>query len=66
MEHYEKALLDLPADAQEALMMRLEMGCSYDEIAAALGRPSANAARLLTSRALLRLVERLREFRKGA
>jgi RNA polymerase sigma-70 factor (ECF subfamily) len=66
IEHYERALAELPADAQEALMMRLEMGCSYREIATALGRPGPHAARLATSRALLKLVHRLRALRNGA
>src|SRR5262245_3736589 len=57
---YEQALAKLPPDCQEAIVLRLEMGCSYAEIAEAQGRPSANAARLYTTRALLKLVELLR------
>ncbi len=37
--------------------MRIEFGYTYPEIAEALGRPSANAARMAVSRALLRLGE---------
>jgi RNA polymerase sigma factor (sigma-70 family) len=60
---YEKALAEMPSDCQEAIMLRVEMGCSYAEIAAALGRPSPNAARLHTARALLRLAEKMRPLR---
>jgi RNA polymerase sigma-70 factor (ECF subfamily) len=63
LSRYEQALAALPADFQEAIMLRIEMGCSYAEIAEALGRPSANAARLHTARALLKLIERLGPLR---
>jgi RNA polymerase sigma-70 factor (ECF subfamily) len=59
LARYERALADLNADCQEAIMLRIEMGCGYEEIAEALGRSSANAARLHTKRALLKLIERL-------
>jgi RNA polymerase sigma-70 factor (ECF subfamily) len=59
LARYERALADLPADCQEAIMLRIEMGCGYAEIAEVLGRSSANAARLHTKRALLKLIERL-------
>jgi RNA polymerase sigma-70 factor (ECF subfamily) len=61
---YEDALAQLLPEQQEAVLLRIEMGCSYQEIAEALGRPSANAARLLTSRALARLVELMRSLRE--
>lgn len=66
LTRYEQALAELPAECQEAIMLRIEMGCSYGEIATALGRPNANAARLHTARSLLRLIERLRPFRGPA
>jgi len=65
LARYEQALAELPPDCQEAIMLRVEMGCSYAEIAEALGRPSANAARLHTARALLKLAGRLRPFVDG-
>jgi RNA polymerase sigma-70 factor (ECF subfamily) len=37
--------------------MRIEFGFTFPEIAEALGRPSANAARMTVSRALVRLAE---------
>ena len=38
-------------------MGRLELQYSYEELAALLGKPSANAARVAVTRALERLVE---------
>jgi len=61
IERYEEALRRLPADYQAAIMLRLEAGLSYQEMADVLERPTANAARLLASRALLRLAEEMRE-----
>lgn len=57
LEAYERALASLPERQQEAVVMRVELGFSYPEIAAATGSPTANAARMAVSRALLRLVE---------
>lgn len=63
LEAYEAALSDLPEEHQEAVIMRVEFGCSYPEIAEALGKPSANAARMTVSRALVRLAEEMDEHR---
>lgn len=54
---YEAALVTLPEEQQEAVVMRIELGFTYPEIADALGKPSANAARMAVSRALVRLAE---------
>lgn len=62
LARYEQALAGLRPEQQEALTLRLEMGSSYAEIAEALGRQTAQAARMLTGRALLQLVERMREL----
>jgi DNA-directed RNA polymerase specialized sigma24 family protein len=43
--------------------MRVEMGFTYAEIAEALGGPSANAARMLVTRALVRMAEAMDESR---
>jgi len=59
LDRYEAALAELPADHQEAFMMRIEMGCGYREIAEALGRPSADAARQLVRRAVRALARAL-------
>ncbi|HSM50047.1 MAG TPA: sigma-70 family RNA polymerase sigma factor [Thermoanaerobaculia bacterium] len=54
---YEAALSSLPEEQQEAVIMRVEFGYTYPEIAEALGKRSANAARMEVSRALLRVAE---------
>ena len=57
MERYEAALATLPEEKQEAVMLRIEFGMSYPEIAAAVGCPSANAARMMVVRSLAQLAE---------
>ena len=63
LERYEAALAELPADQQEAFLMRIEMGCGYREIADAVGRPSTEAARMLVRRAIQTMARRLRRVR---
>ncbi|MBI5711713.1 MAG: sigma-70 family RNA polymerase sigma factor [Candidatus Eisenbacteria bacterium] len=58
---YEAALMELTEDQREAAILRLEFDLSYPEIAEAMGKSSANAARMLVVRALVRLSERLGE-----
>lgn len=57
LESYDAALERLPDAQQEAVMLRIEMGFTYPEIAQATGAPSANAARMTVARALARLAE---------
>jgi RNA polymerase sigma-70 factor (ECF subfamily) len=57
LERYEEALLSLEERQREAVILRLEFDYSHEEVAQAVGCPSANAARMLVSRALLRLAE---------
>jgi RNA polymerase sigma-70 factor (ECF subfamily) len=59
-ERYESALQRLKPDDREVLIARVELGLGFDEVAAATGRPSAEAARKAISRALLRLAEEMR------
>lgn len=61
LERYEAALAQLPADQQEAIIMRIEMDCSYRDIADALARPSAEAARMLVRRAIETLARLLKQ-----
>lgn len=56
---YEKALGRLRADEREAIVGRIEMGLSYEELADVLERPTANAARSVVVRALVRLAEEM-------
>jgi RNA polymerase sigma factor (sigma-70 family) len=59
IERYEAALQRLrPAD-RELIVGRLEMQWSYEELAKATGKPSANAARVAAIRAVYRLVEEI-------
>ena len=55
LEKYDEAMLQLPDHQQEAIMLRVEMGFSYEAIARSLGCRSANTARMTVARALLRL-----------
>jgi DNA-directed RNA polymerase specialized sigma24 family protein len=49
----------LRPEEREAIVARIEMECSYQEVAQALGKPSADAARMTVSRALLKLAEEM-------
>jgi RNA polymerase sigma-70 factor (ECF subfamily) len=60
MARYDEALAQLPADQQEAFIMRIEMDCGFRDIAEALGRPSAEAARMLVRRAIQTLARLLK------
>jgi len=55
LERYEAALARLSPEERQAIVVRLEMDGSYKEVAQALGKPSADAARMAVSRAVLRL-----------
>jgi RNA polymerase sigma-70 factor (ECF subfamily) len=61
LERYEAALVSLPEEPREAVILRVEFGYTYPEIAEALGKPSSNAARMMVARALVRLAEALDE-----
>jgi RNA polymerase sigma factor (sigma-70 family) len=54
---FEAALAELREEDRELIIARVEWGLSYDDLAAALGKPTANAARVGTRRAVLRLAE---------
>jgi RNA polymerase sigma-70 factor (ECF subfamily) len=57
LDRYEDALGRLAVEDREAIIARVELGLSHREIAAALGRPSEDAARMAVARALVRLVK---------
>ena len=59
LEKYEGALSQLREIEREAIVARLEMGCTYEEMAALLDLPSAEAARKAVARALVRLTAEL-------
>ena len=59
VERYEEALQRLTAEDREAIIARVEMGFSYDELAEALGKPTPEAARKAARRALERLAREM-------
>lgn len=64
-ERYEQALGALDEDERAAIVGRFEMGYSFDALARALDRPSADAARKVTERALRRLVALMQSLSNG-
>jgi RNA polymerase sigma-70 factor, ECF subfamily len=59
IDRYERALAMLRPDEREAIIGRVEMGYSYEELAEALGKPSPDAARKAAQRALVRLIQQM-------
>jgi RNA polymerase sigma factor (sigma-70 family) len=57
---YESALRKLPPRQREAVALRIDRGCSFQEVADSIGCPSANAARMLVSRGLARVTKTMR------
>jgi RNA polymerase sigma factor (sigma-70 family) len=57
LDSYEAALGTLSAEEREGVILRIEMGFSHRQVAEALGKPSADAARMLVARAIVRLAE---------
>jgi RNA polymerase sigma-70 factor (ECF subfamily) len=60
LEEYEAALMELRETDREAIIARVELGQSYEEMALILGKPSAEAARLAVHRAMLRLAAKMK------
>jgi RNA polymerase sigma factor (sigma-70 family) len=60
VERYQRALQRLRAEEREAIIARVEMGYSYEELAEVLGKPTAEAARKAAQRALVRLAEEMK------
>lgn len=59
VRRYERALAELrPAD-REAIFLRVELGCPYEEVAESLHKPSVAAARKAVERAIVRLAARM-------
>jgi RNA polymerase sigma-70 factor (ECF subfamily) len=59
LERYEAALARLRPSDREAIVLRVELQQSYEEVARALGRPTANAARTFVVRALYKLYQEM-------
>jgi len=60
-EAYEAGLANLTDEQRQAIVLRVEMGFSFEEIAEAIGSPSKDAARMLVARAIIHLSEMMRE-----
>jgi RNA polymerase sigma-70 factor (ECF subfamily) len=60
LDQYEAALAELSENDREAIIGRVELGQSYEELAAILGKPSSEAARLAVHRAVRRLAEKMK------
>jgi RNA polymerase sigma factor (sigma-70 family) len=60
VERYERALARLKPEDREAVIAKMELDCSYAELARALGKPSADAARMAVGRALMRLAQEMK------
>ena len=60
VERYEAALARLRPEEREAIIARVEMDYSYEELAEMLSKPTPDAARKATQRALLRLAEEMK------
>lgn len=61
LDRYEAALQRLKPEEREAVVGRLELGMSFVDLAAALGKSSPDAARMAVSRALLKVAEDMRD-----
>lgn len=59
IERYEDALAQLRPEDREAIVGRVELRYSYKELAAILGKPTPDAARIAVTRALGRLMEQM-------
>ncbi len=60
VERYERALGRLKPEEREAIVARVEIGCSYEELAEMLSKPTPDAARKAAQRALVRLAEEMK------
>ena len=56
---YERALSRMRPEERDVIVGRIELDLSYEELAQALGRPTANAARSAVVRAMIRLAEEM-------
>ena len=56
---YEAALARLPEEQHQAVVLRIELGYTHQQVADALGMPSANSARMVVARALVRVAEEM-------
>jgi RNA polymerase sigma-70 factor (ECF subfamily) len=63
VEAYDNALTRLSGHYRQAIIARIELGMSYEQLAETLGKTSPDAARKTAQRALLRLARELKRAR---
>ncbi|MCA9758840.1 MAG: sigma-70 family RNA polymerase sigma factor [Candidatus Eisenbacteria bacterium] len=56
-ERIERALSQLDAESQQAIILRIEFGLTHEEIAMAMDKPSPDSARMAVARALVALAK---------
>jgi RNA polymerase sigma-70 factor, ECF subfamily len=61
IDRYERALARLRAEDRELVIARIELGYTNREIAELLDKPTPNAARMATERAIVRLAKEMEE-----
>jgi RNA polymerase sigma-70 factor (ECF subfamily) len=61
MEAYEAALASLTEEQRQAVVLRIELGLSFQQVAEAMESASPDAARMLVARSLAHLSERMLE-----
>jgi RNA polymerase sigma-70 factor (ECF subfamily) len=59
MERYERGLKSLKEEERQAILLRIEKGLNYQDIAVHLGKPSSDAARMAVTRAMVRLADQM-------
>ena len=65
VERLEEALSELPEELREIVLLRDYAGMEWKDIAARVGRPSADAARMAHGKALLLMADRMRKREGG-
>ena len=60
LDKYERALASLREEDRQAIILRVEFGLAYGEIAAQMDKPGPDAARMAVTRALERLANAMR------
>lgn len=66
LDRYDAALARLRPDERDAIVSRVEFGMTYAEVATALDKPSADAARMAVVRALERLTDEMARARASS
>ena len=64
VEAYERGLASLKKRERQAVVLRVDLGLGYKDIAAALGSRSTDAARMIVTRAIVRLANTMDDRRR--